>query len=820
MLELKKITKIYETENFKQKALNKVSINFRKSEFVSILGQSGSGKTTLLNIIGGLDEYSKGDLLINGISTKQFKDRDWDIYRNHKVGFIFQSYNLIGHQTVLANVELALTLSGVSKKERRTRAKKALREVGLGEHMNKRPNQLSGGQMQRVAIARALINDPEIILADEPTGALDSETSVQIMNILKKVAQDRLVIMVTHNPELAEEYSTRIIKLKDGEIMGDSNPFEGEEEEKEVISKKRRKKNSMSFKTAFGLSLNNLMTKKGRTILTAFAGSIGIIGIAVILSVSTGVQGFIDRTEEETLSSYPLTIESQTLDLNSFVSNHSTEQKKCKKDTVCSRSIMEDVLSATSSSKITNNLEALKKYLDNSKEMAKSVNDIKYHYGFDLQIYTNKEKDNVKVNPNTLMYTMMGQASGTDMSAMASSSMTSISNQNIFTELMDNDRLLDSQYDVVVGKMPEAYNEVVLIVDKDNQLVDYVMYVLGLKDQKDIINFRKDMLEGKEFKAKDVSFSYNDLLKLTYKVIPNSRMYEKQYGVWVDKTRDSESLEELIDEGIELKVVGILKPSEEATTALTNVVGYRKDLIDYIINENNKSEIAKEQQENKNIDVFTGEEFNELQNSYDMNLQRLGVANTSKPSSIEIYPKSFDAKEKIADLLNDYNEKVKKDGNEKDAITYTDYVGIIMSGVTSIIDVITIGLIGFVSISLIVSSIMIAIITYISVLERTKEIGILRAIGASKKDISRVFNAETFIEGLIAGVLGIIITLLINIPINMIIKNYSDISNIATLNPVAAIILIIISVLLTIIAGFIPAKIAAKKDPVESLRTE
>ncbi len=821
MLELRKITKIYETENFKQKALNKVNINFRKNEFVSILGQSGSGKTTLLNIIGGLDNYSKGDLLINGVSTKQYKDRDWDIYRNHKVGFIFQSYNLIGHQTVLANVELALTLSGVSKKERRQRAKRALREVGLGEHINKRPNQLSGGQMQRVAIARALINDPEIILADEPTGALDSETSVQVMNILKKVAQDKLVIMVTHNPELAKEYSTRIINLKDGEITGDSNPFEGgEEEEKEKVSKRRRKKNSMSFKTAFGLSLNNLMTKKGRTILTAFAGSIGIIGIAVILSVSTGVQEFINRTEEETLSSYPLTIESQTLDLSSFVSNQNSEKKECPKNKVCSRSVMEDVLSATSSSKITNNLEELKKYLDNNKEMAKSVNDIKYHYGFDLQVYTNKDKDNVKVNPNTLMYTMMGQASGTDMSSMASSPMASASNQNIFTELMDNERLLKSQYDVVAGKMPEAYNEVVLIVDEDNQLVDYVMYVLGLKDQKDIVNFRKDMIEGKEFKIKDVSFSYNDLLNLTYKVVLNSDMYEKQYGVWVDKTKDADSLQELIDNGIELKVVGILKPSEEATTAQTNVIGYTKDLVNHIINENNNSEIAKEQQENKNIDVFTGEEFNELQNSYDMNLQRLGVANTSKPSSIEIYPKSFNAKEKIEKLLTDYNEKAKKDGNEKNAITYTDYVGIIMSGVTSIIDVITIGLIGFVSISLIVSSIMIAIITYISVLERTKEIGILRAIGASKKDISRVFNAETFIEGLIAGIFGIIITLLINIPINMIIKNYSDISNIATLNPIAAIILILISVLLTIIAGFIPAKIAAKKDPVESLRTE
>ncbi len=828
MLELKNITKVYETENFKQKALNKVSINFRKNEFVSILGQSGSGKTTLLNIVGGLDNYTKGDLLINGISTKEYKDRDWDIYRNHKVGFIFQSYNLIGHQTVLANVELALTLSGVSKKERRRRAKRALRDVGLGDHMKKKPNQLSGGQMQRVAIARALINDPEIILADEPTGALDSETSTQIMKILKKVAEDRLVVMVTHNPDLAREYSTRIVNLKDGEITGDSNPFEGEETEaKEQTKPRRNRKNSMSHKTAFGLSMNNLMTKKGRTILTAFAGSIGIIGIAVILSVSTGVQNFIDRTEEETLSSYPLTIESQTLDLSSFSSTRKTKDKKCKENTVCSRNIMEDILSATSSSKITNNLEKLKDYLDNNKKIDELVNDVKYHYGFDLQVYTNKESDNIKVNPNTLMYTMMGQASGADMSQMASSSSSSAmsspimdSSQNIFTELMDNDRMLKSQYQVVKGKFPENYNEVVLIVDDDRQLVDYVMYVLGLKDQKDIVNFRKDMIEGKEFESKDTSFTYDDILNLTFKAIPNSQMYEKKYGVWTDQTMNPSTLQKVIDNGIELKVVGILKPNKDATTAMTNIVGYRKDLIEHIMTINNESEIAKAQKENPNIDIFTGQEFNTLTNSYDMNLQRLGVAESSKPSSIEIYPKSFNAKEKIEDILTDYNDKAKKEDRDEDAITYTDYVGIIMSGVTSIIDVITIGLIGFVSISLIVSSIMIAIITYISVLERTKEIGILRAIGASKKDISRVFNAETFIEGLIAGVLGIIITLLINIPINAVIKSYSDIENIATLDPIAALILVLISVFLTVLAGFIPAKLAAKKDPVESLRTE
>ncbi len=822
MLELRKITKVYETESFKQKALNKVSISFRKNEFVSILGQSGSGKTTLLNIVGGLDNYTKGDLLINGVSTKEYKDRDWDIYRNHKVGFIFQSYNLIGHQSVLSNVELALTLSGVSKKERRRRAKKVLKDVGLGDHIYKRPNQLSGGQMQRVAIARALINDPEIILADEPTGALDSDTSIQIMKILKKVSEDRLVVMVTHNPELAHEYSTRIINLKDGEITGDSNPFQGVDEKVEE-KKRRKKKNSMSFRTAFGLSMNNLMTKKGRTILTAFAGSIGIIGIAVILSVSTGVQEFIDRTEEETLSSYPLTIESQTIDLNSFSSSRKVENKKCDKNTVCSKNIMEDILSATSSSKITNNLEKLKSYLDNNDDIKDYVNDIKYRYGFDLQVYTNKESDNVKVNPNTLMYTMMGQASGTDMSSMASmpgATSSSMNSQNIFTELMDNERMLKSQYQVLAGKMPSAYNEVVLIVDDDNQLVDYVMYVLGLKDQKDIVNFRKDMIEGKEFKSKNVGFSYEDLLNLTFKVIVNSDMYEEKYGVWTDKTSNPDSLQKLIDNGIELKVVGILKPNEEATTAMTNIVGYRKDLIDHVMELNNKSEVANRQKENPNIDIFTGQPFNDLQNSYDMNLQRLGVAETSKPSAIEIYPKSFNSKEKIEDLISDYNNKAKKEGREKDAVTYTDYVGIIMSGVTSIIDVITIGLIGFVSISLIVSSIMIAIITYISVLERIKEIGILRAIGASKKDISRVFNAETFIEGLFAGIFGIIITLMINIPINLIIKNYSDISNIATLNPIAAIILVLISVFLTIVAGFIPAKLASKKNPVESLRSE
>ena len=812
MLKLKNVTKIYELESFKQIALNDISINFRKSEFVSILGQSGSGKTTMLNIIGGLDSYTTGDLVVNGVSTKEFKDRDWDSYRNHRIGFIFQSYNLIGHQSILANVELALTLTGVSKKERRRKAIKALTEVGLGDHINKKPNQLSGGQMQRVAIARALINDPEIILADEPTGALDSETSIQIMNILKDIAKDRLVIMVTHNPELANTYSTRIVELKDGKIISDSMPFEGEpDKESSFLKKKKSKQTSMSFKTAFGLSLNNLMTKKGRTILTAFAGSIGIIGIAVILSISTGVQNYIDKTEEETLSSYPITIEETTLDIGSFMANGSSKKTTCNEGEICSNNIMGDLLSATTSSQINNNLEEFKIYLDNNDEVKNLVNDIKYHYGFDLQIYKN-DNNLVKVNPNMLASALM---SGNNYSDMTVSSA-----RNVFKELMDNDRLLENQYDIVKGRFPEKYNELVLIVDENNQLTDYTMYALGLKDQKDIMELQQNIMNNIPYESTVTSYSYNEILGMKYKLVLNTDYYVKENGLWIDKRNDLGFLKNIVDNGLELEIVGILKPSEDSQTSLSDVIGYNSDLVKYVMNENNNSNIAKEQKSNVNTNVFTNTSFDGLMNTYDINLRLLGVTETSKPTSIDIYPKSFEDKETIKEIINEYNQEKKDNGNDDEVITYTDYVGVLMSGITGIIDVITIVLIGFVAVSLVVSSIMIAIITYISVLERTKEIGILRAIGASKKDISRVFNAETFIEGLIAGVLGIGVTLLINLPINLIVGSLSGVSTIATLEPMSAIILVLISITLTVIAGFIPAKMASKKDPVESLRTE
>lgn len=814
MLKLKNVTKIYELESFKQTALNDINISFRKSEFVSILGQSGSGKTTMLNIIGGLDSYTTGDLIVNGTSTKEFKDRDWDTYRNHRIGFIFQSYNLIGHQSILANVELALTLTGVSKKERRLKAKKALEEVGLGDHINKKPNQLSGGQMQRVAIARALINNPEIILADEPTGALDSETSVQIMNILKEIAKNRLVIMVTHNPELANSYSTRIVELKDGKIISDTMPYEGDEnKERSDVKKRKSKKTSMSFKTAFGLSLNNLMTKKGRTILTAFAGSIGIIGIAVILSISTGVHNYINKTEEETLSSYPLTIEETTIDIGSFMESSTNKNTACEKNEICSNNIMGDLLSATTSSQISNNLVDFKNYLENNETVQNSVNDIKYHYGFDLQIYSNNNEKLVKVNPSNLTQAMMGNNSS-NMNTMMTSS------NNVFTELMDNSRLLENQYEIVKGRFPSKYNEIVLIVNENNQLTDYTMYALGLKEQQEIMNIQQSIMNGNSYESKVTSYSYDEILNLKYKLILNTGYYVKENNLWINKSMDSNFLKNLVDNGIELEVVGILKPSKDSTTALSNVMGYTSELVKYVMNENNNSPISKEQKANPNINVFTNTNFDGLQNSYDNNLRILGITNLDKPTRIDIYPKSFEDKETIKNIINDYNQEMKSSDNDDKMITYTDYVGLLMSGVTSIVDLITIVLIGFVAVSLIVSSIMIAIITYISVLERTKEIGILRAIGASKKDISRVFNAETFIEGLIAGILGIIVTLLINWPINVIVSNLSGVSRVAMLESKAAIILVLISITLTVIAGFIPAKMASKKDPVESLRTE
>ena len=849
MLELKKITKIYETNSFKQQALDEVSINFRKNEFVSILGPSGSGKTTLLNIIGGLDDYTNGDLIINGISTKKYTDRNWDTYRNHRIGFVFQNYNLIPHQTILSNVELALTLSGVSKNESRKRAKEALNKVGLSDHINKKPNQLSGGQMQRVAIARALVNNPDILLADEPTGALDSKTSEQIMDLLKEVAKDRLVIMVTHNAELANQYSTRIIELKDGKVTSDSDPYTKVDKEKEDDKKK---KTSMSFLTALSLSLNNLMTKKGRTILTAFAGSIGIIGIALILSLSSGVQNYINRVQEEALTSYPLMIESNSIDITSFLEeqrdNFINAEENQDDNKVYSNDIIIDTLSVMSNQINNNNLEAFKNYLENE---GSHINDyttaISYQYNLNLQLYKpDTENGIVQVNPNTILESI-GYSDETAASIMVS---------DVFSELLENDEMNEQMYQVVSGRMPENYNEVVIMVDENNQISDYALYALGLKDQAELSEFFEKLANGEEIVTEQVSFEYDELLNLTFKLLLNTDYYEKVNGIWVDKSNDEEYMKQKIEEAEEIKVVGIIKPNENAVVTNSSVGGvlYTNDLEEYVINKINEAEIVKEQKENPDVNVITGlefsdEEFNinnlspeqqqylaslppeqlaeiiemyrdQANATYESTLLKLGSVNLDKPSAIYIYAKDFKAKDEIKNIIAEYNQIQENSGNEDNVINYSDLVGMLMSSVTDIVDIVSYVLIGFVSISLVVSSIMIGIITYISVLERTKEIGILRAIGASKKDISRVFNAETLIVGLIAGLFGIGITLLINIPINLIIDNLAGINNLSALPLVGGIILVAISVILTVVAGLIPAKMASHKDPVEALRTE
>ena len=805
MLEIKKITKVYKTGDFVQKALDEVSINFRESEFVSILGPSGSGKTTLLNIIGGLDRYDSGDLIINEVSTKKYKDRDWDSYRNHRIGFVFQSYNLIPHQTVLANVELALTLSGISKKERRKRAIKALNEVGLKKHIHKKPNQMSGGQMQRVAIARALINNPDILLADEPTGALDSETSTQIMNLLKEISKDKLVIMVTHNPDLANEYSNRIISLKDGKITNDTNPYDGKSDTESKYVKP--KKTSMNFFTALSLSLNNLMTKKGRTFLTAFAGSIGIIGIALILSLSNGVDKYIEKVQEDALTSYPLTLEKTTVDASSLMASfmQSNSNGKHELDAIYSNNIMTDMISTMYGGVVTNNLKSFKKYIENYKDLDEYVNDIKYTYNLDLQIYT---EDSLKVNPSNMMSTF-GMDSGNMSSNMSGGIM-------IFNEITTNKDLLNSQYEVIKGRMPESYDELVLIVDKNNEIVDYVLYSIGLKNQKEIQETMMNMMQGKEIKEfEQTVYSYDEILNTKYKLVLNTDYYEKENGVWKDNSNDISYMNEIVKNGVDLKIVGIIRPNEDSNLSVTNGVGYTKELTEYVINKINNSDIVKEQKENKDINIFTNSRFEALE-SYENNLSKMGAVDLNDPHTINIYPKDFESKEGLEKIIEDYNNNVE----ETDKIEYTDYVGILMGSVTTIVDVIGYVLIAFVSISLVVSSIMIGIITYISVLERTKEIGILRSIGASKKDISRVFNAETFIVGITAGLIGVGITCILNIFINIIIKNISGITVNASLPIVGGIILVLISIILTVIAGLIPSRVASKKDPVIALRTE
>ncbi|MBQ9834166.1 MAG: ABC transporter ATP-binding protein/permease [Bacilli bacterium] len=849
MLELKNITKVYEVAGLKQKALNKVNVKFRKNEFVSILGQSGSGKTTMLNIIGGLDKYTSGDLLINGISTKEYNDRAWDTYRNHRVGFVFQSYNLIPHQTALQNVELALTLSGISKTERRKRSIDVLKRVGLEKQINKKPNQMSGGQMQRIAIARALVNDPEILLADEPTGALDSETSIQVLDLLKEIAKDKLVIMVTHNPELAQKYSTRIINLLDGKVTNDTDPFDGKEE-KTNDSTEKSKKTSMNFRTALSLSLNNLMTKKGRTILTAFAGSIGIIGIALILSLSNGIQNYITKTEEETLSSYPLTIQKETVDMSAMIETLTKENKNGdeKDGKIHAVNIMGDMFSSMSQEVEKNDIKAFKEYLESDKSNIEDyVSNIKYGYNITMNLYK-EDEEIVKVNPTTIFDSI-----GMSTAGISNAYSGYLSNYDVFYEMLDNQELNEQQYDLVAGKWPEKYNELVLQIDKNNQIADYALYSLGILSQDYLKEQFNNMTSGKEVTFESTSYETDDLLGLTFKLVLNTDYYQKKNGLWLDMSNDEDYIKKIIKNAPEIKIVGIIKPNEEAVSAsgFGGMVGYRSDLTEYLINEINKTAIAKEQLEKENINIFTGKEFGqdkgfnindltpqELQQlqslseielaeymknysdnakaTYEQNLSKLGIIDLEDPDSISLYPKDFDSKEEITKIIEDYNKG--KEENEK--ITYTDIVGIMMSSVSTIVNVISSVLIAFVAISLVVSSIMIAIITYISVIERTKEIGILRAMGASKKDISRVFNAETLIEGFAAGLFGIIVTVLLNIPINIIIKKVVNISNISVLPLTGAVILIVISILLTVIAGFIPAKIASKKDPVVALRTE
>lgn len=908
MLELINIKKDYETGDTKVAALKGINLRFRDCEFVSILGQSGCGKTTMLNIIGGLDKYTSGDLRINGVSTKDYKDRDWDAYRNNSIGFVFQSYNLIPHQTVLSNVELALTLSGVSKAERRKRAVEALEKVGLGEQIHKKPNQMSGGQMQRVAIARALVNNPDILLADEPTGALDTETSVQIMELLKEISKDRLIIMVTHNPELAMKYSTRIVRLLDGTIVDDTDPYTEEQLKKDIaeetdksgtatangsaynsgvsgqgtsisVSKTQRKKKpktSMSFFTALSLSFNNLMTKKTRTILTAFAGSIGIIGIALILSISNGIQLYIDRVQRDTLSSYPIQLQSETVDISSMVSsmtdNGGSGETHEDMDKIYSNNIMSDMMNTMVAEVQSNNLKEFKHYIENGGSNIKDyASAIEYTYDIPVNIYKSDTSDKVtQLNPNTMFDAMYGGSSQSSMSGMSM-----YSNSSVWSQLFDNKEILESQYTVLAGHWPESYNEVVLVVNENNEIDDYTLYSIGLKDPDEITEMIKAMMSGKSYTLDndETTYTFDEILNTTFKLILPTAVYSYNGSkeIWEDKSDNDTFMKNVVNNGTDIKIAGIIKPSEEAvSTSLSRGIGYTKELTEYIINGVNDSAIAKAQLADEDTDIFTGIPFDNNKDTpitmddvqayleslpsdeqaqtrmflstmtdeqildmfsqsvkaqttdatLETNKSKLGITDLDDPSGINIYPSDFDSKEHIQNIISDYNTSQQKDGKDENVINYTDYVGIIMSSVTVIINAISYVLIAFVGISLIVSSIMIGIITYISVLERTKEIGILRSIGASKKDISRIFNAETLIEGFVAGALGIIVTLILCVPANAIIKNVTSIDNVAQLPVAGGVILVIISMLLTLIAGLIPARLAAKKDPVVALRSE
>ena len=1013
MLKLVNITKTYEVGDSEAvKALQGVDIEFRKNEFVSILGQSGCGKTTLLNIVGGLDRYTDGDLIINGRSTKEYRDHDWDTYRNHSIGFVFQSYNLIPHQTVLSNVELALTLSGVSKTERRKRAVAALERVGLGDQLNKKPNQMSGGQMQRVAIARALINDPEILLADEPTGALDSETSVQIMELLKEVADDRLVIMVTHNPDLAEEYSTRIIRLLDGKVVGDTNPYdsaaedgsvqkeETDAERKEKLKKHRKKGTSMSFFTALSLSLNNLMTKKGRTFMTSFAGSIGIIGIALILSLSSGFQAYIDKVQEDTLSSYPITINAEEMDMSALLeamTDNKKDRENREKDKVYPNTDMYDMMNAMFNSEAKqNDLKTFKEWIDSGESKIENyASAIQYGYNSPLQVYvSDTSKGILAANDIASLFSGIANSGSEESSSSSSSSMMSMmstSSIKVFSEMISGQNgetindLIYEQYELLDDKKmhwPTNKNQVLLVVNEHNEISETFLYSLGLLDRSELSSIIQRVMAGEKIEENieiTVNWNYEDLIGTKFKLILPTDKFIKENGVYVDMSDNTAHMNLVLAKAEELEVVGIIRPKEGAvSTALQNTaVAYTKDLTDWYLNEIANSEIVKEQLENPTVDVFKNlpfmtkvldkaedkaadfktwietlgdagkvsvfayimstpddatvqntvdqelakypdrasqeqavlqgylysagqsagdaaqsgmseEQLSEMLKSmtdeqiynalktmstemvragivqqaeqtlagmtdeqkiqglmdkiaacgddaaklaalYDTTvdiryskislketLKQMGYSDKTEPAYVNIYASSFENKDKIADIIERYNEGKP----EEQQISYTDYLGIMMSSISTIIDIISYVLIAFVSISLVVSSIMIGIITYISVLERTKEIGILRSIGASKKDISRVFNAETLIVGFVAGMLGILVTVLLNIPISLIIEHFADISGLAALPFGGAVILVAISMVLTVIAGLIPSRVAAKKDPVVALRTE
>ena len=895
MLELNDIKKDYVSGSTTVSALKGINLRFRDCEFVSILGQSGCGKTTMLNIIGGLDKYTSGDLKINGVSTKNYKDRDWDFYRNNSIGFVFQSYNLIPHQTVLSNVELALTLSGVSKTERKKRAIEALEKVGLGEQIHKKPNQMSSGQMQRVAIARALVNNPDILLADEPTGALDTETSIQIMELLKEISKDRLIIMVTHNPELAKDYSTRIVRLLDGVITDDSDPYSLEDMEADIKAKEaakvkasekknkksgKKQKTSMSFFTALSLSFNNLMTKKTRTILTAFAGSIGIIGIAMILSISNGIQLYIDRVQRDTLSSYPITLQAESIDISSMVTSmtgNSDSAEHEDKSKIYSNDIMGDMINTMVKEVKSNNLSEFKKYIENGGSDIKSyVSDIQYSYDVPLNIYMKDTSNGVEqLNPSTMFDSIYGEGATSTSSAMSSGmGMGMFSNSSVWNQLLGNQQVLDEQYDVLAGHWPENYNEVVLVTDKNNEVDDYTLYSLGLKDPEEVRTLFKKMMVGESYETeKDISYTFDEILDTEFKLVMPTDMYKYNdvTGTWDDYSKDDKYMTNVVNNGTDIKVCGIIRPNDDAvSTSISSGIGYTAKLTEYIIEEVKNSEIAKAQLADTSVDVFTGVPFDNDRNTeitmddvnaymatlspeesaqmqamtsgmsddqilqlfsaslkarttdatLDSNKSKLGITDLDTPSQIDIYATDFDSKEKVQNIIKDYNRLQQDDGKEENVINYTDYVGIMMSSVSTIINAISYVLIAFVAISLIVSSIMIGIITYISVLERTKEIGVLRSIGASKKDVSRIFNAETLIEGFVSGALGIVVTLLLCIPANALIKHLTDISNVAQLPVAGGVILIIISMFLTFIAGLIPAKFAAKKDPVVALRSE